>query len=306
MAISRRHLLFGIAANAWCQETPTFSSDTKVVSLLATVLDKDGRVVKDLSQDDFTLLEDNKPQTIRYFSRESDLPLTVGILVDTSKSQSEVLEKERSASYEFLDQVLREGKDLAFVAHFDERFEVLQGLTDSRKALDTALRRLRVPERAATLLYSAVRDSSENTMKKRTGRKAIILLTDGVAFRDSTSEESAIEFAQRADTIVYSIRFSDRTPAYRPIRAAVMAAASGHGKQVLQRMAKETGGSAYEVSKNETIERIFSEIEEALRNQYSIGYTPEPFRADGNYRKIKLTTKDRSLVVHTRDGYYAQ
>jgi VWFA-related protein len=295
-----------IAARTWAQEASTISVNVNVVSLLATVHDKDGRAVKDLTRSDFALLEDGAPQTIRYFSQESDLPLTIGLLVDTSRSQTGVLETERRASQAFLDQVLHQDTDYAFVVQFDTRVEILQGLTSSRADLASALDRLRIPGEYATLIYSAVRESSEGVMRKQQGRKAFILLTDGVAFRDSTSIETAIEFAQRADTIIYAIRFSDRIPVRRPVRAAVLAAASQRGKDGLQRMARETGGVAYEVTKNETIDSIYSQIEDTLRSQYSIGYTPERPVGDGKYRKVKLTTKDRRLTVNTRNGYYAK
>jgi VWFA-related protein len=305
MTIARRHLILALAASAWGQESATFSTNVKVVSVLATVHDKDGNIVKDLTQDDFVLQEDGAPQTIRYFSRESDLALTVGVLVDTSRSQTGVLGAERRASYTFLDQVLREGQDRAFIGHFDVKVETLQGLTSSRKDLASALDRLRVPDEIATLLYSSVRESSEGVMRKQPGRKAFILLTDGIAYRDPTSIGTAIEFAQRTDTIVFSIRYSDPIRPYRPIRGALMAGLKEHGKQGLERMARETGGVSYEVSKSQTIERIYSQIEDSLRNQYNIGYTPQKPVTDGKYRKIKLTTKDRTLTVNTRDGYYA-
>ena len=125
-------------------------------------------------------------------------------------------------------------------------------------------------------------------------------------FRDPTSIGTAIEFAQRADTIIFPIRFSDPIAVYRPIRAAVLKAASERGKHGLQRMAKETGGVAYEVTKSESIEAIYSQIEDALRNQYSIWYTPPRTEVDGKYHKIKLTTRDRHLIVHARDGYYSK
>lgn len=135
MKIALPVLFLAIAAGAWAQEGPMISKKVNVVSLLATVHDRDGKVVKNLSPDDFTLLEDGVPQKIDYFTQEADLPLTVGLLVDTSRSQTGVLEQERTASYAFLDQVLREDKDQAFVAHFDTRVEVLQGLTSSRSEL---------------------------------------------------------------------------------------------------------------------------------------------------------------------------
>ena len=306
MKIALRMLIFALATSVWAQQDPTISVKVNVVSLLATVHDRDGRVVKNLTPDDFLLQEDGVQKNIEYFSRESDLPLTVGLLVDTSRSQTRVLGQERHASYTFLDQVLREDKDESFVVHFDTRVETLQGLTSSRSELASALSRLSIPGEYATLIYSAIQESSENLMRPQAGRKAFILLTDGVAFRDPTSIGTAIEYAQRADTIIFPIRFADPIAVYRPIRAAVLAAASERGKHGLHRMAQETGGIYYEVTKNESIEAIYSQIEDVLRNQYNIGYNPGRTNGDGKYHKIKLTTKDRHLTVHTRDGYYAK
>jgi VWFA-related protein len=299
-------LIFIIAASMSAQDAPTFSAKVNVVSLLATVRDHDGRIVKDLTADDFVLEDNGRRQRIRYFSQEADLPLTIGLLVDTSRSQTGVLEGESRASYTFLDQVLREGKDQAFVVHFDERVETLQGLTSSRSQLKSALDKLSIPANRATLIYSAIHDSSENIMKEHQGRKAIILLTDGVAYKDPISLETAIEFAQRAGVIIYSIRFSGPVQFRSPLRTAALAGMKERGKTDLERMSKETGGTSYDVTKDQTIEQIYSKIEEALRYQYSIGYTPEQSATDGKYHKIELTTPDRHLIAETRRGYYAQ
>jgi VWFA-related protein len=305
MKIALHILLFAITATVWAQEAPTFRTSVDVVTLPVTVRDHDGRIINNLTTDDFVLLEDGLPQKIRYFSRESDLPLTIGLLIDTSRSQTRVLDEESGASYKFLDQVLREGKDQAFVAHFDTRVETLQTLTSSRVKLASALQELSIPGEVATLLYSAVKDASQNLMRNQTGRKALILLTDGVAYKDPTSIDTAIEAAQQADTIVYSIRFSDPVP-IGPLRAAFVASMKEHGKLELERMAKETGGASYGVTKNQPIEAIYSRIEEVLRNQYSIGYTPNRSSSDGKFHTIKLRTRDRHLVVLTRNGYYAK
>jgi VWFA-related protein len=305
MKIALHVSFLAIAATVWAQGVPTFMSSVNVVTLMATVRDHDGRFINSLMPDDFVLLEDGVPQKIRYFSRESDLPLTVGLLVDTSRSQTRVLDEESGASYKFLDQVLREGKDQAFIAHFDTRVETLQGLTSSRVKLASALQELQIPGEVATLLYSAIKDSSQNLMQNQTGRKALILLTDGVAYRDPTSIDIAIEFAQRADTMIYSIRFSDPVP-IGPLRAAFVASMKEHGKLELERMAKETGGVSFGVTKKQPIEAIYSQIEEALRNQYSIGYTRSRSSPDWKFHKIKLTTRDNHLVVTTREGYYAK
>jgi VWFA-related protein len=299
-------LIFATAYRTRAQEVPTLSVNVNVVSLLATVHDHRGRLINNLTANDFLLKEDGIPQKIRYFSRETDLPLTIGLLIDTSRSQAEVLEKERSASITFLNQVLREGKDKAFVVEFDERVQALQGLTSSREKLTSALGQLTIPDQVATLLYSAIQQSSENLMSKQQGRKAFILLTDGVAYKDPVSIGAAIESAQRADTIIYTIRFSGSVHAYRPARVAVIGVMKERGKLELGQMTQKTGGTSYGVTKNRTIETIYSQIEDELRNQYSIGYTPMRLSADGMYHKIELTTKDRNLIVDTRDGYYAK
>jgi VWFA-related protein len=299
-------LVVVLGAKVGAQQGPTISSRVNVVTLFATVHDADGKLVKNLTRNDFVLLEDGTPQKIDYFAQESDLPLTIGLLVDTSRSQTGVLEKERSASYTFLDQVLREGEDRAFVVHFDIEVETLQDPTSSRSDLESALGRLKIPERDSTLVFSAIKDSSEDLMRPLMGRKAFILLSDGVEFKEPTAITTAIEYAQRADTIIYPIRFSDPVPFSHPVVGAILAIASEHGKQGLHRMANETGGAYFEVTASESIEDIYSQIEEALRNQYSIGYTPTRAQSDGKYHKLKLTTKDRLLRVSTRAGYYAK
>ena len=212
-----------------------FTTDVRVVNLFATVRDKQGKIVRDLVQEDFTLDEDGHPQVIRYFSRESNLPLTLGLLVDTSGSMRRVLGQEHTASYRFLDQVLTE-KDQAFVIHFDREVELLQDLTSSRKKLEDALAELEPtePQRqrgqrgggggypgggrrggggggggGGTELYDAVLLASDELMKKQTGRKALILLTDGVDNGSKVPLSRAVDSAQLADTLVYGIRIAD-------------------------------------------------------------------------------------------------
>ncbi len=340
---SRRRLvlavIFLLAAGLpqWGQQEPTFSTDVKVVNVLATVRDKQGRIAKDLAKDDFLLEEDGRPQAIRYFSRQTDLPLTLGLLVDTSMSQRRLLGEERQASYRFFDQVLRESKDMAFVIHFDREVELLQDLTSSRKDLEAALAQLEVPRpqwgpgardptrarrgRGGTSLYDAVLLASDELMRKQSGRKALILLTDGVDTGSKVPITEAIEAAQRADTLIYSIRFYDEQAymgGYRPgpfpppkrrrrgppgMRAP--RSNMPEGKKVLQRLSRETGGGFFDVSKKQPIDRIFEHIEEELRNQYNLGYTSDKASAAGEFRKIRLTTKEKGLIVQARDGYYA-
>src|ERR1700730_13627369 len=209
----------------------TIAVDVKVVTLPVTVRDKHGKIVRDLTKDDFTLQEDGRPQTIHYFSKEANLPLTLGLLVDTSRSQTNVLDAERNASRSFLDQMLVQEKDKAFLIHFDREVELLQDLTSSREKLQAALELLKTPSDrdrsndpndsgdsrsgsgshhgGGTQLYDAVFLASNELMKKHQGRKALVILSDGVDRGSKTSLESTIESAQRADTVVYSIYFAD-------------------------------------------------------------------------------------------------
>jgi len=289
------------------QEQPTFSAGVKVVNLLATVRNKDRALVRDLTKDDFTLSENGRPQVIRYFSRESELPLTLGLMVDTSMSQRRVLDAERGASFRFLDQVLRENKDQVFIMQFDMSVQLRQPLTSSRKALNDTLpyvdtptsRQLRIQTGGGTLLYDAVVTAAQNEMQKARNRKALIVLSDGVDTGSEATLAQAIAAAQRADTIIYSILFSDPG-------AYGLSLAGSSGKAALTRMSKETGGGFFEASKKQGIDRIFDWIQEELRSQYSIGYiSDEPVRIS-EFRKIQLSAKPKGLVVQARDQYWAQ
>jgi VWFA-related protein len=286
------------------QSGPTFSTDVKVVNILATVRTKAGQIVNDLSKDDFSILENGHPEAIKYFSRESDLPLTIGLMVDTSMSQTRVLEKERSASFQFVDQVLREGKDKVFVTQFDMAVLTRQELTSSRRDLEETLpfvdtpskKELQAQRGGGTLLFDAVVRASREIMSGQRNRKAMIVLSDG---GDNGSDEtltSAIEAAQRADTLIYSIYFAD--PAY--------GGGGGEGRNAMERLAKETGGGFFVVSKKLTIDQIYGVIEEELRSQYNLGFvSDQPVRVS-EFRKLQLTASRKDLVVEARDKYWAQ
>jgi VWFA-related protein len=287
-------------------QNPTFSTEVKVVNVLATVRNKSGQVVRDLSKEDFVLLENGKPQTIRYFSRESDLPLTVGLLVDTSLSQTRVLENERGASYRFLEQVLSRKEDKAVVVQFDQAIVIRQNLTSSHKDLQDTLSLLDSPnaQQAAggsgTLLYDAVRSAAIQTMRTQQGRKAFIVLTDGEDVGSQITLADAIEAAQRANTLVYCILFSDAS------YYAGFLGGGGGGKSVLERLSRETGGGFFAVSKQQGIEHIFNKIEEELRSEYSLGFVSNQPVTHSQFRKLHLTTHDKHLVVQATDRYYAE
>jgi VWFA-related protein len=276
----------------------------KVVNILATVRTKSGQLVNDLTKDDFALLENKRPEDIRYFSRESDLPLTIGLMVDTSMSQARVLEKERSASFQFVDQVLREGKDKVFVTQFDMAVMTRQQPTSSRRDLEQSLPYVDTPSKnelqaqrgGGTLLFDAVVKASREIMSTLPNRKAMIILSDG---GDNGSDEtltSAIEAAQRADTLIYSILFAD--PAY--------GGGGGEGRSWMERLAKETGGSFFEVSKKHGIGEIYGIIEQELRSQYNLGFVSDQPVRISEFRTLQLTAKRKDLVVQARDRYWAQ
>jgi VWFA-related protein len=273
----------------------------QVVNLLATVRDKKAEIIRDLGKDDFALLEDGRPQNIRYFARESDLPLTIGLMVDTSMSQVHVLDAERGASFRFLDQVLRENKDHVFIMQFDLTVQTRQPLTGSRRDLDQALTMVDTPTRnqlrnqygGGTLLFDAIADAAQDTMAKQKGRKALIVLSDGGDNGSDATLDSAIEAAQRAETLVYSILFTDG------------GFGSGEGIHIMERLAKETGGSYFAVSKKLGIDQVFALIEEDLRSQYSLGYVSDRPAAGAEFRRIQLTVKRPGLIVNSRDRYWA-
>jgi VWFA-related protein len=349
--LSRRSLLSALALLPATrllrgqQANTAFSADVKVVNLLATVRDKQGQIVRDLAKEDFLLDEDGHPQTIGYFSRETDLPLTLGLLVDTSGSERREIPDERRASIRFFDQVMRPDKDQAFVIHFDFEVELLEDLTNSREKLEKALNQLDTPQLqrqqqgggypngsqrggrgrggGGTTLYDAVFLAGDELMKKQRGRKALILLSDGV---DTGSKETlgiAVESAQRADTLVYSILFEDPNGygnnmggfgGPRMGRRGGMGGGRGggryptmnrpDGKKILEQISRETGGRFFEVNHKWPIGKVYEAIEEDLRNQYSLGYTSDQQATDRGYRRIHLTTKQKGMVVQTREGYY--
>lgn len=349
----------------------TFSTDVKVVNVFATVRDKQGKVVNNLTKQDFTVQENGVSQPITYFSRETDQPLSIGLLVDTSNSQRRVLGEEKTASYAFLDKVLKPDRDKTFVIHFDFETELLQDLTASREDLRRALDLLELPAGqqpqmrgsqggggqkgggqqrsripgigggigfpgggigfpggrvggrggagrgggrggqgpgrgggavAGTTLYDAVFLASDEVLRQQPGRKALILLTDGMDMGSKTSLSSAIESAQRADTMVYSILFSDQQS-----YGGRGGRSGAEGKRVLQRLAQETGGSFYEVTGKLTLDQIYARLQEELRNQYSLGYAPDTTQApaaSSSFRSIKVTVKQRDMIVQAREGYY--
>ena len=332
----------------------TIPINVKVVTLPVTVRDKKGKIVRDLTKDDFELEEDGKPQSIRYFSQETNLPLTVGLLVDTSMSERDNIDRERSASRSFLDQMITRPVDRAFVIHFDREIELLQDLTSDHAKLEKAVGLIDTQQSVesvptsdqgsgsgshragrgggGTKLYDAIFLACDEITKKQTGRKAIVVLTDGEDRGSQETVNSAIESCQKAETVVYTIYIGgheDHDYGNNPGLGRRGGYPGGgypggrypgggypgggyprqqenrpDGKKILQRIAQETGGRYFEAKKKDSVDDIYTQIAEELRTQFMMGYTPPKDQQSG-YHSIHLVAKKKDLAVQTRAGYYS-
>jgi len=293
------------------QSPHTLKVSTEVVNVLAIVKDKKGHLIPDINKDDFELTEDNTPQEIRYFSKQTDTPLTLGILVDTSPSQQRVLPLEQEEGKAFIHQVIKP-KDMAFVLHFDLEVDLLQDFTGDTKMLSRAIDETVIngggggvlpgtfPNSRAccTYLYDAIYLASNDLLKNEVGRKVIILLTDGEDEGSKEKLETALQAAQRSDVMIYSIEISDRM--FYPRMGMGY---SGDG--VLKKLSNDTGGRVVEVNSTRDVGKAFQEIADELRTQYSLGYTPSNNHRDGSFRKIQVKVRNQDYKIQARRGYYA-
>ena len=342
----------------------TLKVNAQLVNVPVTVYDKHGALAHSLSKENFILQVDGSQQVIRYFNIDTDLPLTLGLLVDTSMSQRSEIEDEQKASSAFLDDMLNgpKDRDKAFVIEFARSTELLHDLTSSKPKLQAALEQLDTPgtegtadtdansssggggrgSGGGTTLYDALFLSADELMKKQTGRKAVVILSDGVDHGSKESLVESIEAAQRADTIVYAIYFKGTEQAGSGQgpgggrrgggfpggrgggwpgggggypggggrgggQGRPGAGASVDGKKILQRMADETGGRLFEVSNKQTVANIYKQIGEELRAQYRLAFTPDKETAADGYHRIDLSltkSSPKDLYIQTRDGYY--
>jgi VWFA-related protein len=337
----------------------TVQVNVKVVTMPVTVRDKHGAIVSNLTMSDFSLSEDGRPQTIKYFNHDTNLPLNLGLLVDTSMSQRNVLDDERTASQHFLDQMLTNTKDRAFVIQFDREVDLLEDLTADKGKLRTAIDQLGAPQfqrtsssddnsnqgqgqhhygGGGTMLYDAIYLASNEVMKQQKGRKAIVVLTDGVDRGSKETLNSAIEAAQRADTVVYALYYKGeeghnnsggypgggggRHGGWGYPGGGYPGGGGGYpgggrggqrpqsqephvdGKKILEQICSQTGGRMFEVTKKETADQAYTTIAEEMRSQYMLGYTPDK-SSDAGYHKIALTANKKDVIVQTREGYYA-
>jgi Ca-activated chloride channel family protein len=266
------------------------------VNVVFTVTDKHGRYVKDLKKADFKIVDDSKPALeLRSFRAEADLPLEAGLLIDASNSIRDRFKFEQEAAIEFLNQTIRRKYDRAFVVGFDATPEVTQDFTDSTEKLSVGVRALRPGGGTALFdaLYFACRDKLLKSSPNGGVRRAIILLSDGDDNQSHVTREEAIEMAERAEVVVYTISTN------------LTGGGGKHGDKILERIADATGGRSYVPFQLTEVANAFAAIQEELRSQYAISYKPADFATDGRYRTIEIAAKQKGLHVRSRRGYYA-
>ena len=296
------------------QAVETLKVNVNVVNLFFNVKDKHGALIPNLTKDQFDIYEDGKPQTIKYFSSESNQPLTLGLLIDSSASQERVLDDEKVAGSQFLKEVIRKD-DLAFVIGFDVNVDLLQDFTSDASDLRRAMNRAKINSGGGggglpglgggpiptsnprgTLLYDAVYLAANEKLSKEVGRKAMILLTDGEDQGSQTRIRQAIEAAQKADSIIYVIMIADRW---------FYGGMGYSGDHEMKKLCEETGGRVINAgNKPEKLREAFDQIAKELRSQYNVGYTPTNNARDGSFRKVEVKVKN-GLKVQARQGYYA-
>jgi Ca-activated chloride channel family protein len=269
--------------------------DVTRVSLLYTVTDRKGRFVTNLAKEDFEVIDSKKPQNILEFNAESDLPLRLGILIDTSNSIRERFKFEQDAAIEFLNNTIHANQDRAMLVSFDTKAELVSDLIADTEKLATAIRQLRPG--GGTSLYDAIffacRDKLSQDQPKHKFRRAIVVVSDGDDNQSQYTRDQALEMAQKADVVVYGISTN-------------ISKIESDGDKVLKYLTAETGGKAFFPFKVEDLEQSFENIVNELRHQYNIAYRPEPLKTDGLFHPIELRVKGRKdLVVHVRKGYYA-
>jgi VWFA-related protein len=296
------------------QPTETLKVNVNVVQLFFNVKDKHGALIPNLTKDDFEVKEDGQPQTIKYFTAETNLPLTLGIMIDASGSQRNVIDMEKEVGGAFLHQILTD-KDEAFVISFDITVDLLQDFTRDIHRLQAALNKAKVnvdytsgsipgmgggpvPQHNSpgTLLYDAVYLSAHDMLAKEVGRKAMILLTDGQDEGSRLKIQDAIEAAQKADAIVYVLLCADR---------GFYGGIGYYGESDMRKLTEQTGGRVINVgNKFDKLKEAFDQVAAELRSQYNIGYTPTNTKLDGGYRKLEIKDK-QNYKIQSRAGYYA-
>jgi Ca-activated chloride channel family protein len=269
--------------------------DVTRVNLLFTVTDKKGRFVTDLTKADFDVIENKKPQIIQQFTAESDLPLRLAVLVDTSNSIREQFRFEQQAAIRFIQSVVRPREDRLMLVSFDSAAEMVSDLTDDLKKLEDGVQSMRPGGGTAfyDAIYFAAKEKLMMDQPRDKFRRAMIVISDGMDTESRMSRDQALEMAQKADVVIYAISTN-------------ITRDDSEGDKVLRYLTEETGGQAFFPFKIEDLDQSFENIANELRHQYNIFYRPEPLTADGLYHPVTVRTKGRKdLVVRARKGYYA-
>ncbi|HEV2195529.1 MAG TPA: VWA domain-containing protein [Candidatus Acidoferrum sp.] len=291
------------------QQNPTIKSQVNLVNIFATVRDKKKLIIPSLKKEDFRVFENDQEQKIAFFSAEKTLPVTLGLLIDTSGSEQNRLPAEQEAATAFLNRVLRKG-DEAMVISFDVDVDLLSDFTDDRAQLDRAIRSARInaptvsmvnpgplpPESRTrglrgTAFYDAIWTACGEKLATEAGRKALVIITDADDQGSKVRVEEAIEAAERTNTVVHILLVHDPGFGWRP--------------DIAHKIADATGGRVIEVSSEKHLQEAFDQISEELRSEYTLGYYPTNAARDGTFRKIKVETTDKDLKVLARKGYYA-
>ena len=288
------------------EQGPALKRSVNLVNLFATVRDKNKRIVGDMKQEDFKILEENEEQKIAFFSKEVTQPITLGLLIDTSGSEQNRLGAEQEAASRFLERVMKKG-DEAMVLSFDLDVDLLADFTDDRAIIERAINKARIgavsggvitpgtiPQGAnsgGTHFYDAVYLACGEKLATEAGRKALVIITDAEDFGSKVRLEEAIESAQRTDTVVHVLLVHDPGYGWRP--------------DVARKLSDETGGRTIEVSSEKRLNEAFDQISEELRSQYTLGYYPSNTVKDGRFRKVKVEASNKDYKILTRKGYYA-
>src|SRR5215467_7676483 len=290
------------------QDGTSIRVEVDLVNVLCSVRDSHGGLVNHLKQDDFILLENGKPQIIRHFTRESDLPLTMGLLVDTSNSQVRLIGDELHAATQFFEQVIHP-RDSAFLMSFDAQVKVVMERSGSPQAIKAGLEKLRedaphvkhgsTGRPRGTLLYDAIYHAANDKLRKEPGRKAIVLITDGMDVNSQLTMNDAIDAAQKSDTLIYSIYYVDD-------KAYGASEWEGRpGRNTLREMSEQTGGRFFRVERKLPLRKVFDQIQEEMRSQYALDFVSTDERKDGSYRRLQVRMRQPGLTAQARTGYYA-
>jgi VWFA-related protein len=286
--------VFG-ASGLIAQNPPqTLSVNVDLVNVLFTVSDKSGKFITNLPKGDFKVFEDDKAQAISNFSNETNLPLSVALLFDTSASIRGRLKFEQDAAGEFFFTTLRKGTDKAFVITFDKSINLAQDFTDNTELLTKAIGNVRAG--GNTAMFDAAYLAMTQKLTGQPGRHVIIVISDGDDNESERSIEETIEMAQKTDTVIYAVGTSS---------PELFGSTKERGNKYLKRLTEETGGKLFLPTRIEDLTKSFLEISEELRSQYTLGYRSTNQNRDGSYRKIRITTTNKQFRVRARDGYYA-